>query len=632
MEICRNDDFVVVLEKNELLIVDILTLSVFHRRECGAGSVVECCNEYVFVSDGCMVVALCLLSLKERVVCEMKTPVTAIFHLDGFVYCGSEEGTIHVYGIAVTSDVGEVKGVECSLGSELSNEMFASEDTQCGFRFVKSMKHPGPVTQICSDGTEVFVADIRNKITVYPSRRTYDIRSPKLRYKNYIFASERNMLYCRTRNAFATYMTTEKPISDYAFSMKGGILFAQCRDGVHVIDFNSRKTIKKIDVPGRFVYDDDRNRVVWFDGKKFASIENILEGLDGGMEDVVFRGDGLVEKKVRIEEEDEWPAERHRGDEERRRTPKRKYFRVCGESGYESSEWRSNEERKKMVDSDEYSEELEHESKAVASIPTQKAEMEGLLCYNSEGYMVCIRGESSDRVEVIYHDVSRRKIEVSGVCGYVLGSFCKDNIVVGNGKKIFFYTGKSPMWEKEVEAKMVSISERIVVIFSSVLQVFRHDGAEIFNCLIPDVHAMCCHLEVIAVFCRELILIDLFKSTERFFLPSPVDFACFDEIGRIFYRIDGRIYQVYKGLPVRVCEVLTQPLAVVRGNVISLGSSRRLFPSPYVEYTRFDVFDPFGTKNKVSEAKEEAAPSNVSQGNRTAEGGKVKRYNPLENK
>lgn len=627
MEICRNDEFLMILEKNELLIVDILTLSVFHRRECGIGSVIECCSEYAFVGNRCVVVALCLLDLKERVVCEMKTPVTAIFHLDGFVYCGSEDGTIHVYGMTGESDGREAKSAGGSLWSEISNEMFPDEDFQCRFRLVKSMKHSGPVTQICSDGTEVFVADIRNKITVYPSRRTYDIRSPKLRHKNYIFASERNMLYCRTRNAFATYLTIEKAISSYTFSMNGGILFAQCRDDVYIIEFNTRKIIKKIDVPGRFLYDDDRNRLVWFDGKKFSSIENVLEKEYGGMEDVMFRGDELAEKKIRVEEAvDEGSLERCKGEEERRRVQKRRYFKAS--ETYEASEWSSNEERKRMIDSDEYSEEVGEKSKTRDSGQMPKEEADNLLCYNSEGYMICIRGESSDRVEVIYHDISRRKIEVPGICGCVLGSFCKDNIVVGNGKKIY-YTGEFSKWEKEIEARMVSVSEKMVVVFSGILQVFGLDGTEVFNCLVPDVHAMCSRLDTIAVFCRELILIDLFKSTERLFLPSPVDFACFDEAGRIFYRVDGRMYQVYKGLPVRVCEVQTRPLAVVRGSVISLGASQKLFPSPHVEYTKFDVFDPFEVRNTVSEAKEEVVPSLENQENKVAEASKSKRYNPL---
>ncbi|AFN82553.1 hypothetical protein EROM_020780 [Encephalitozoon romaleae SJ-2008] len=624
MEICRNDDFLIILEKNELLVVDILTLSVFHRREYGAGSVIGCCSEYAFVGNGCAVVALCLLDLKEKVVCEMKAPVTAIFHLDGFVYCGSEDGTIHVYGMAEENDKREAKSVGESLWSEISNEMFPEEDFQCRFGFIKSMKHPGPVTQICSDGTEVFVADLRNKITVYPSKRTYDIRSPKLRYKNYIFASERNMLYCRTRNAFATYLTVEKPINSYTFSMNGGILFAQCRNDVYVIEFNTRKIIKKIHVPGRFVYDDDRNRLVWFDGKKFSSIENVLENGYGGMEDVVFREDELAEKKIRVEEVvDEGFLERHKGDEERKRAQKRRYFKVS--ESYGPSEWSNNEERKRMIDSDEYSEEVGDKSKIKESSPMPKEEAENLLYYNSEGYMICIRGESFDRVEVIYHDISRRKIEVPRICGCVLGSFCKDNVVVGDGKKIY-YTGKFSRWEKEIEAKMVSVSEKMVVVFSGILQVFGLDGTEVFNCLVPDVHAMCCHLGIIAVFCRELILIDLFKSTERLFLPSPVDFACFDETGRIFYRVGGRMYQVYNGLPVRVCEVQTRPLAVVRGSVISLGASRKLFPSPHVEYTKFDVFDPFEVKN---EAKEEDVPSHENQENKVMEVSKSKRYNPL---
>nr|AGE95507.1 hypothetical protein ECU02_0870 [Encephalitozoon cuniculi] len=626
MGICRNRDFVMVIEKNELLVVDILTLSVFHRRECGAGSVVACCDEYAFIGDGCVLVALCLLGLREEEVCRMKVPITAVFHLDGFVYCGCEDGTIHVYGMTGGNGCGS--DVPGSLEADLSNEMFLDAADGAGFRLMRSMRHPGPVTQICSDGAELFVADMRNKITIYPSKKTYDIKGPKLRYKNYIFASERNMLYCRTRSAFATCLTVEKPISDYVFSMNGGTLFAQCRDTVYVIEFNTKKTLKEMDVPGRFVYDDERNRLVWFDGRRFHSIDDIVENGCRGMEDIVFRGDGLVEKKIRVgEETDENVVERHDNYGTPRKSQKRKYFGVYRENRDEGLDGRrDDEEKRRMIESDEHSEEPGIGCTAGTSRAVLEMEAGSLLCYNSEGYMTCIRSEGCDRIEVNYHDVSRRKIEVPGISGCTMGDFCKENVVVGDGRKIF-YIGLSSRWEREVEARAIAVSEKMVVVLSEELHIFGLDGSEIFSCLIPDVHAVCSRSDTIAVFSRELILINLFRSTERFLLPSPVDFACFDESGRIFYRIRGKMYYLYKGLSVRACEVPTQPLTVFKGNVISLGSSRRLFPSPHVEYTRFDVFDPLRPKDDV--VREEGSSEKVIDVNKPVEVSKNKRYNPL---
>ncbi|ADM11080.1 uncharacterized protein Eint_020810 [Encephalitozoon intestinalis ATCC 50506] len=628
MGICRNKDFVIVSEKNEILMMDIMTLSVFHRRECGVNSPVACSNEYVFIGDGCGVMALGLLDLKEREVCRMKTPVTAIFHLDGFIYCGSEEGTIYVYGGGrkEDGDVGEGKDSMDFLGSELSNEMFSMDDG--GFKLVKTMKHPGPVTQICSDGTEVFVADMRNKVTVYPSKKTYDIKNPKLAYKNYIFASERNMLYCKTRNAFATYLTTEKPISGYTFSMNGGVLFAQCRDTVDVVDFNTKKVVKKVEVAGKFVYDDVRDRLVWFDGKRLVAVENVLEREYKGMDGIMFREDGLVEKKIKIDEEmDENIVEKYREDGLWKKPPKRKYFRASSEG--ENGLGEGGEEKKEVVDPDEWVEEAKTKGKDSLGRSKLEAEPGSLLCYNTEGYMTCIGDEERGRIEINYHDVSRRRIEVDGIQGCTIGSFCQDNIIVGNGKKIF-YIGPSSRWEKEVEASIVSVSEKMVVSFSGELRVFGLDGSEMLNCLIPDVSAICCRSDIIVVFSREIIVIDLFKSTERFFLPSPVDFACFDEGEKVFYRINGKMYQLYKGLSVRVCEAPKQPLAVFKGNVISLGPSRRLFPSPHVEYTQFDVFDPCRSKEPMGSTEDEEVLCSEDYENKNVEVSKSKRYNPLK--
>lgn len=632
MGIYRTRDLAVAMEKGKLVIVDLLTLTVFHRREWGVGAVMACSDEYVFVGDvSGALVALGLFDLREREVCRMKTPVTAVFYLDGFVYCGSEEGSIHIYGV-VEKCSGESGNEEMlsSLGTDITNEMFASGGDEAKFRLVRSMKHPGPVMQICGDGTELFVADMRNKITIYPSRKTYDIKGPRLRYKNYMFASERNMLYCKTRSAFATYITLDDPISDYVFSTNGGVLFVRCGGAVHAIEFNTRKALRKIEVEGEFVYDDDRNRIVWVSGGKVGSVEDVLEGEHKEMDDILFREDGLVEKKVRMGEEmDPEVASRYADCESRSAVRKRKYFKANEEWLGEPEEWQKRDERRgTVIESDEEPEGENAEDKPALSVQALHTKEGGLLCYNSEGYMVHIQGEGPSRIEVNYHDVARRKIEMPGIDGCIIGSFCKNSVIVGDGRKIF-YTGPSHRWEREVKARIVCAGENMVVVLSDELQVFGLDGSEVFSCLIPDVHAICCCGDTIAVFSRELIVIELFKSTERFLLPSPVDFACFDENKRIFYRINGKMYYLYKGLSVRACEVGRRPLAVWKGHVVSLGASSRLFPSPHVEYTRFDLVAPPGSKEAESMDEERAGPAKENRREGAPEEARSKRYNPL---
>ncbi|KAH9412102.1 hypothetical protein HK407_02g02530 [Ordospora pajunii] len=600
MNICKNKEFVNVVDDGVLLVMDIITLAIIHRKEYGAGAVIVCSEEHVFVGTGDGVLAMIdLLSMNETIVFKSNAPMTAVFYLDGFLYCGSEEGVIQVYGVAGESNVQRSSIPLSSMCSE--SDGMDSAHAMPLIHLVKEIKHSAPVRMICSDGVELFVADMRNKITVYPSKKVYDIVAPSLVYKNYVFASERSMLYCKTRNAFSTCLAMEERICEYVFSENGGVLFVRCGEEVSVVDFNSKEVVKKMRLGGMFVYDDDRNRILRYEAGVMKCIEGVLDKEYPSMNDVVFRADEIVEKKVRVDGMEDGAERVYSGNDEAKR-PKRK--RECMEAaeyaGYENLRVffdESVEARRELSDLWMKTDSSEvYEGYGVKDCGSAQYQClqgistnEGLLlCYSIEGYMICVKNGSIHRIEVSYHDVTRRTIEVDDNNGCTHGGFCGDNVAVGNGSMVF-YTGPGMKWEKKIASKAICVSDSMIVTLEDEIRIFDYTGKEIFNCLIPNAHMICCYGRTIAVFGNELFVIELFERTSRYMLPYAVSFACFDEIGRLFYVMNKKMYCLYKGLAVRMCDVSTDVLTVFKNNIVLLSKSKRLFPSPHVEYTALNV-------------------------------------------
>jgi hypothetical protein len=617
MKTIRNRSFIITLDREQLTLVDLLTLTVLHAQACLLASSLTCDEDHAYIgfSDG-VVLALNLHSLVEARITNLAAPVSALFCGDGLLYCGNEDGAIHIYSIREE----EAAHISSTLMGSLTE---SEDDPRTGphavFRLVKSMRHPAPITQICSDGAEMLVADMRNKVTVYPAGRTYDMKSPALRHKNYVFASEKNMLYCKTKEAFAVYLGLKSTISNYVFSRNGGVLFVQCGAKVTVVNFNERTTIREMKIEGSFVFDDDRNRIVWMDGDVPQAAENVLDREYEEMDRIRFREDKMVEKRVRGYEDKEAdeqasclvndggkkevPKKRHIGSRHARGPDEEKMGRLSinkhrgagdrspvsrpkkpSTSHHRSGEFSSSESslnsgtNPRMVESSEEEGPLLARAFVPSSVETPEA---NLLCYTADGFMLSVM----QRIEVNFHENTRPKIEISNVHGCRMGAFCGDKVVLCNDSRLFFHSPEAK-WEKEMRARTVAVTEKMVVVVDDELRVFEPGGTEIFNCLIPCIHTLCCHGTTIAVFCNELVLIDLLHKTERFMLPARVSFACFDECGRLFYKIEGGLFHLYKGLSVKLCAMSEHPLLVHRRNVVSLAESLRLLPSPHINYTR----------------------------------------------
>ncbi|TBU19493.1 hypothetical protein CWI42_020030 [Ordospora colligata] len=600
MNICRNKEFVNVIDNGFLLVMDIITLTIIHRKEYGAGTVIACSEEHVFVGTGTgILIMIDLLSMNEAIVFKSSTPITAVFYLDGSLYCGNEDGVIQIYGLTEESDVNNSSVPLSSMRSEI-DEMNSVHTVQ-RIRLIKEIKHSAPVRMICSDGVEFFVADMRNKITMYPSNKVYDIVRPSLVYKNYVFASERNMLYCKTRNAFSTYLVVDGKICEYVFSENGGVLFVRCGEEVSVFDFNSKDVVKRMRFSGMFVYDDDRNRILRYEAGVMVSVDDVLDRKYESMNDVVFRSDEIVEKKVRVDgiEED---AERvyyvyEKGKKSKR---KREWIDSVEYTDHKSVSLYCDatvEERKElnMMRMNVGSNEVYESSSVNGCGSVQEGCIQGintneglLLCYNTQGYMICVRNGNIHRIEVSYHDITRRKIEIDNNSGYTHGGFCGDSVAIGNGSMVF-YIGPDMKWEKKIASRAICVSDSMIVALEDEIRIFDYTGNEIFNCLIPNVHMICCHGTTIAVFGDDLIIIELFERTSRHMLPCAVSFACFDEFGRLFYVMNKKMYCLYKGLAVKMCDISMDVLIVFKKKMVLLSRSKRLFPSPHVEYAEVNV-------------------------------------------
>ncbi|EJW02970.1 hypothetical protein EDEG_02614 [Edhazardia aedis USNM 41457] len=143
---------------------------------------------------------------------------------------------------------------------------------------------------------------MQGRVTIYPSNEAYDFLATCIKFKKYLFASEKNIIYCKTADAFASHLEIKDQIKEFEFSQKGHIIFVRTADEILIYDFN-RTLLRKVRFGvGNFVFDEKRNRIITFDGNRISNFNNVLNNVDlliKEMGDIKFEKIKIETKRVR---------------------------------------------------------------------------------------------------------------------------------------------------------------------------------------------------------------------------------------------------------------------------------------------------------------------------------------------
>lgn len=544
---------------------------------------------------------------RPRMLRQFKSPVSALFLKGTILGAGTECGTVCV---ALLRDA----------------ELVVLEERE----------HAAPVLGIATDGVTTYISDMQNRICTFPDRKTYDNFSTHICYCKYLFASESFFLYCKTKEAFAVCLehTTGAEIKKFVFSRTGSVLLVVEESKVFVYDFNKRAVINEVEVGGDFVYDEDRNRLVFLRGRELATIENIADRdlLRQPMDDVFFRESKIEERIVWSEGEcsDEAvqitrkkktksvsyefvakdtntpssnaPAAHRHGDKKDKNTHLSRVFQPEAQPARKTGlgvlfDDASSSEQQRHADSTQTTERDEHRE-GVCEAPSKREPFMPssvrcggsiLMCYSTLGYLISTKDEFFSLVELRYHDNSRSSMKIKDTNFCTMGVFADGAVLLATAASLHFYSESIEWTHKSAEeVALVGISEDIlgVVYGQGVLRIYKHSGLELFNCEFEAVDSICCHKQAAVVLCGNMLLrVDSATFTcERF---NVIGGANWMHVGdHIYYRVASRVYVLRNGLSLRVAELENIPLCVSGGYLLALSGSARLHPEPAVEYLK----------------------------------------------
>lgn len=475
-----------------------------------------------------------------------KLKVTSLFSKDSYLYVGFESGLLSVY----------------TFNAHV-------------FRHAKDYKHGGPIMSLASDNVRTYVADYRNRITVYPDNKTFDFVSPRLFFKKYIFCTSENSVYARTEDAFGLMFSVTDTIEDLVFSEEGGLLFIRTGKGVSCYDMlgNEKSSLSSEDFTVI-----SRNRecqaVVDREGKLCTEEIHIC---DAPMPEVVFKRVDIKEKAIEGREFDEKHAFVDDGNTKylaRNRREERK--RPC--IGEKAGNIREEDSQVEML----------LERPAVMETPLQRFNPSAfdqqhvrLLFFSREGFMMSLESEQANRVSIHYHDSTIEPIEVEDQMKARLGSFHSNRFVLSNGKTLNF----SNIWSKDIPTGLLGINDRhVYVFFENMLTAIDFSGAVAAEFYVPEFHSFCCSNHSIAVFTKDNIMV--IQNDRAEYIPARnVEFGCF-YLEELYVKIKGCLFKLKNGLLIKECMADGVPLTINGNTLVTLLEPFTLLPRPMVGYSQ----------------------------------------------
>lgn len=546
---------------------------------------------------------------KPRILRQFKSPVSALFLKGTILGAGTECGTVCV---ALLRDT----------------ELVVLEERE----------HAAPVLGIVTDGVTTYITDMRNRICMFPDRKTYDNFNTYICYSKYLFASESFFLYCKTKEAFAVCLehSTGAEIKKFMFSSTGSVLFVVEESKVFVYDFNKRVVINEVEMERDFIYDEDRNRLVFLKGGELVTVENIADRdlLRQPMDDVFFKESKIAEKVVWSESEcsDETlqitrkkkkknvsyefvakgpnitssnaPAVLQHGNERKGRNSRllqvlqeetqpvqKTGLSVLFEDASSNEQQRHTDEMHAMQTKNHFvglGDKCEVPRKREPFMPSSVlCDRSSLMCYNTLGYLISTKDEFFSLVELRYHVKSRNSMKIRDTNFCTMGVFVEGSVLLATAESLHFYSKDIEWMHKSAEkVTLVGISEDIlgVVYCQSVLRIYKHSGLEIFNCEFEAVDSICCYKKTAVVLCGNLIhCVDSATFTcVKFDVICGANWMYVDD--HVYYRVENRVYILRNGLSLRIAELDNIPLCISGKYLLALSKNFRLHPEPAVEY------------------------------------------------
>lgn len=528
---------------------------------------------HLFLVRHSTVTALSLPGLTERPVLSCKSRVSAVFATGSFLYVGTESGTVHVLTF---------------------NELV--------FCHSREYRHQVPVFGIASDNIVTFVTDYRDRVTEYPSGRTYDMEGPRVYYGGRLYCTEGRRLYVRTKEAFGLLATADEPIENVFVSELGGYVFVRCGAKTVMLDGATGEACGELDVGPAVCMD---GGLVCGEGGGFGRRE--LPRPDKRMEDPRFRAVEIKEHRISPEEYEKRHAfidDGHkavakgaaRAAVAKENQPNRPAKQAA--RGPEQPVRRSHFAAEDLLSSEEQDERgpstpCTPSAQPSSWSPCRSVVRQGgaaLLFYSAEGHMLAMESAISNFVSIKYHDSALGTREIKDPNKCTMGCFSGRHFLLSNHSLINF----NDEWSQPLPSRLIALSGSFVFVLSeSCLRILDFGGSVRCELYAPGGHCMAASEDGrLAVFLSDYVI--LIESVDSLVAGSAggrhiplrssgVDYAAYSA-GVLYVRIGCVLYRHQDGVLVAVCEVTGQPVAVVDNFVLTLAEPVSLLPRPSINY------------------------------------------------
>lgn len=518
----------------------------------------------------------------------------------------------------------------------------------------------------------------KNKSHFNEKKEQFDNLNAPFVFSKYLFISDENILYAKTKNNFSSILNLERPIIDFCFSDNGGILFILEQMKIKIIDFITYNVIKEI---GCFSTEDSKiqfkNNSLFFTNKRLNVIKNILSQfeLDLKPKEIVLEENKFFINREKEEldvtgEQDNELVELFNTKKENSKIKNRIYsdsdeFEKRPHSDYEENdvlnlESRTIKNRTYIHSDDEENDFINSETKKIKNRPYRDYDelennftdsenkiknkiaknivKEGnveLMRYNEHGFVLLKQGSVS-LYEVIFHDNSRRGFTVhynekSNIC-----DFSKFGLVISTEKKISFYEKGVHKWSKEID-KIIETDGKIKIV-----RIEKNIHILVENDILDILIEMDLHGQVKSIFDIEpanmvekkgkyllilngnklsIILNNQFKIVN---LIGNVNFLHIEK-DEIFYANDIFLYKIFGNISKRIYKLESKRiLTIIYENIVILN---KLLPSPDVEYVKIEenkdeIAEIMETDDLLLDDEPVSRFSNVPK--------KIKKFNPLQ--
>lgn len=545
----------------------------------------------------------------EYEIANIRHRVRCIFCCGDTFYFGSDDAKVFIYMIRTEDEI-YYEDSDLSLNSVFTKSQHGFE-----FRVINEITHNAPVISVAVDGDTTYILDMKGKIMVYPDRFAYDIYASCMSVKNYLFAAEKNFLYCKTQEAFSCILTMRDEIVEFKFSNKGSILFVKTQNNLYVYNKNF-KEIKKIGIEKcAFVFDELSNRLVFYDGKHLTFINNIVESINylcEEMDNIKFEKTRIHERIVKNEFEEESVPFGDNGNfiktyatKKNKANAETNYFnknfeRLDESTDDEAIHYNNNlnlfeEENDDNYEKNKVEMQKEINIKSFMSGSFLSSDGQEVMCYNKVGFMI----KRKDEIEVIFHDTSIPRKKYSE--DYVLGSLSEKGVLFSNESDFLFYDGTSK-WEKDLsEIKLISITDKLIVcVLSNEMHVYKFSGIKIFSCLISNPITLSVENENILLFCRnKVIFFDKDFNITQYDFDYKLSFCVLEQSIFYFYH-ENYLFMLRSGVAIKLMKVNGFPLCINNSYLITCNG--KITEAPIIEFYRVkadDLFiDPSANKNE----------------------------------